>query len=68
MRWLGIMNLLICAVIVAFGGKVERTLEIVNWFMVLFVFGFLLTVCLLIVPAESLVGGYPGFFRDDSRV
>ena len=56
------MNLLICAVIVAFGGKVERTLEIVNWFMVLFVFGFLLTVCLLIVPAETWWAGLLGFF------
>ena len=62
MRWLGIMNLLICAVIVAFGGKVERTLEIVNWFMVLFVFGFLFFVCLLIVPAETWWAGILGFF------
>ena len=62
MRWLGIMNLLICAAIVAFGGKVERTLEIVNWFMVIFVFGFLLFVCLLLVPAETWWAGLLGFF------
>ncbi len=62
MRWLGIINLLVCAAIVAFGGKVERTLEIVNWFMVLFVFGFLLFVCLLIVPAETWWAGVLGFF------
>ena len=62
MRWLGIMNLLICTAIVAFGGKIERTLEIVNWVMVLFVFGFLLSVCVLIVPAETWWAGVLGFF------
>ena len=62
MRWLGIGNLILCAVIVAIGGKVERTLEIVNWFMVLFVFGFLLSVCVLIVPAQIWWAGLLGFF------
>ena len=62
MRWLGIGNLILCAIIVAVGGKVERTLEIVNWFMVLFVFGFLLSVCVLIVPMETWWAGFLGFF------
>ncbi|HVR71120.1 MAG TPA: Nramp family divalent metal transporter [Vicinamibacteria bacterium] len=36
--------------IVTFGGKIERTLEWVNWFMVAFIVLFLLTVNLLFVP------------------
>ena len=62
MRWLGIANLLLCAGIVAVGGRIERTLEIVNWFMILFVFGFLLIVCVLIVPVETWWAGFLGFF------
>ena len=57
----GIMNFLICAGIIAVGGKIERTLEIVNSVMVIFIFGFLLFVCVAYVPAETWWAGIIGF-------
>jgi Mn2+/Fe2+ NRAMP family transporter len=48
--WIGVGMFLLTIVIVAFGGKIERMLEIVNWFMVLFIVSFLLYVDLRYVP------------------
>ena len=58
---LGFMNFLIAVTIIAFGGKVERMLEIVNWVMVIFIFGYLLFVCLFFVRAETWWNGLTGF-------
>jgi hypothetical protein len=58
---LGISCFVMAVVIVGFGGKVERMLEIVNWFMVTFIFSFLLIVCLLFVPPRIWWEGLIGF-------
>jgi len=59
-RFIGIGTFLLTIVIVAFGGKIERMLEIVNTIMVIFIVVFLLTVNLLFVPwrvwGEALLG------------
>lgn len=57
---LGIGTYVLCVLVVAFGGKVERMLEIVNWFMVMFIVVFLLVVDLLFVPAEVWWKGLTG--------
>lgn len=60
--FLGYMTFFVVVVIVIFGGKIERTLEFVNWFMILFIVGFLLIVNIAFVPGkiwwESLVGHF----------
>lgn len=66
MRVLGIMNFAICVGIIAVGGRIERTLEIVNWFMVIYIFGFLLFACVFFVPPETWVAGLRGFVGLDS--
>jgi len=63
MLYLGIGTYVLCVLIVAFGGKVERMLEIVNWFMVIFIVGFLLVVDILFVPADVWWKGLAGHFH-----
>jgi Mn2+/Fe2+ NRAMP family transporter len=60
MLLLGCGSFCLCVLIVAFGGKVERMLEIVNEFMVVFIVGFLLAVDLLFVPGEVWWKGLTG--------
>jgi len=50
MRAIGIGSFLLTILIVAFGGKIERMLEYVNWFMVIFIVLFLLVVNVLFIP------------------
>lgn len=57
---LGSGTFVLCVLIVAFGGRVERMLELVNSFMVLFIVGFLLVVDILFVPAEIWWKGLTG--------
>lgn len=59
---LGVSSFALAVGVVAFGGKVERMLEIVNTFMVTFIFSFLLLVCLFFVPARIWWEGFLGFF------
>jgi len=66
MRLLGIMNFAVCVFIIAVGGKIERTLEFVNWFMVIYIFGFLMTVCVIYVPLETWLAGLRGFLGLDA--
>jgi hypothetical protein len=49
--------------IVAVGGKIERMLEWVNWFMVIFIVVFLLVVDILFVPAEMWWKAVVGHFQ-----
>ena len=58
---LGYLTFFAAILIVAFGGKIERTLEWVNWFMVIFIVGFLLVVDILFVPWRLWWEGLIGF-------
>ncbi len=68
-QWIGIGTFLLCIVIVAFGGKVERMLEWVNWFMVVFILIFLVVVNILFVKPgvwwEAIIGHFA--FTADGR-
>jgi len=46
--WIGCATFLICVVILVFSGKrIERTLEILNWIMIVLILGSLFVLCLL---------------------
>lgn len=60
---MGISNFLLAVVIVAMGGKVERMLEWVNWFMVIFIFGFLVVACVWFVPGKIWGDAFMGHFQ-----
>ena len=62
-RFLGVASFLACVAIVAVGGKIERMLEWVNWFMVGFIILFLLIVDILFVPAGTWLAGATGFLQ-----
>jgi hypothetical protein len=69
MGWIGVGTFVLCVSLIAIGGRIERTLEKVNWFMVLFVVAFLVTVNLLFVPARAwgeAVIGHIGMKGDGS--
>ena len=56
----GYVVFVVCAFLVSIGGRIERTLEIANWIMMVVVLGGLLILDILVVPAstwgEALVG------------
>ncbi len=60
---LGIIPFLITIVTVSVGGRIERVLERVNKFMVLFVVVFLLSVCVWMVPLRMWGAGFVGLFQ-----
>lgn len=58
--WIGAGVILVCVAVLLSGKSIERVLERLSWFMIVFIFGFLLTANLLVVPAavwrETLTG------------
>jgi hypothetical protein len=56
--------LLFCGGVLIVGGKVERTLEYINWFMVAWILIYLLIVVALLVPSSrwiEIIRGYVSF-------
>ncbi len=53
---------LLCVVLVSIGGKVERTLEIVNWVMVAIIIVSLIALDILYAPATTWGDALVGFF------
>lgn len=60
---LGYLTFVLCVVMVLFGRKIERTLEWLNWTMMIVVIGGLFVLDLFLVPANVWVEGLGGFFR-----
>jgi len=61
---IGSSAFLLCAVILLFGRRIERTLEILNWVLVTAILGGLLLLALWFVPGAtwaSAVVGYTGY-------
>lgn len=59
----GYITFLLCVLILAVGDRVERTLEKVSWFLIIWIIGYLLFIGLFLIPAESwgkLLSGYVG--------
>jgi hypothetical protein len=62
-RWLAVGLMASVFVITLFGRKISRTLELVNWGLVLFILFTLVLADLLIVSAAAWGDGFSGFFR-----
>lgn len=58
--WLTTAIFLSCAAVLVFGGKVEQTLEYLNWFMVAWILIYLVVVVALFVPLSSLLSAVRG--------
>jgi hypothetical protein len=62
-RWLAVALMASVFTITIFGRKISRTLELVNWALVLFILGTLVLANLLIVSAAAWGDGFVGLFR-----
>lgn len=60
--WITVALVLISAVVLASGKKVERLLERLSWIMIIFIFGFLLWVNFTFVPLKDWSSTLTGFF------
>jgi hypothetical protein len=64
--WIGCGTFLICVVILVFSGKrIERTLEILNWIMIVLILGTLFLLCLLFAAPGRWLGAVVGLVGFD---
>jgi hypothetical protein len=59
--WIGFGAFMICVGILLIGKRIERTLEILNWIMIVFIFGALFVLCLLFADGERWLAALFGF-------
>jgi hypothetical protein len=62
--WIGASTFLACIVILLFGRRIERTLEILNWILVVFIMGGLALLCFAFAAPEKwgeALAGFIGF-------
>ncbi len=59
--WIGCGTFLICVVILVFSGKrIERTLEILNWIMIVLILGTLFLLCLVFATPNRWLAAFVG--------
>jgi hypothetical protein len=58
---IGVGLFLMCALILTFGRRIERTLEYLNWILVALIIGGLGSLALLFVPASTWAAALAGF-------
>jgi hypothetical protein len=64
--WIGCGTFLICVVILVFSGKrIERTLEILNWIMIVLILGALFLLCVVFATPDRWLGAVVGFVGFD---
>ncbi|HET9910691.1 MAG TPA: Nramp family divalent metal transporter [Anaerolineales bacterium] len=62
--WIGVGTFLVCILILLFGRRIERTLEILNWILVFFILSGLALLCLAFTSPEKwgeALAGFAGF-------
>src|SRR5262245_42747819 len=58
--WIGVGAFLACVAVLSVGKRIERTLELLNWIMVVCIIGGFLLLALILVPAETWLGAAAG--------
>jgi hypothetical protein len=58
---IGVCTFLACAAVLTVGRRIERTLEILNWVLVVCILGGFLALALLFVPARGWLAGLVAF-------
>jgi len=59
---IGISTFLLCVVILLFGRRIERTLEILNWILVVVIISSFLVLALIFVAPSTWMAALAGFF------
>lgn len=60
--WIGVATFAACVVILLSGSHIERTLEILNWILIVFILGGLTLLCLLFASPGRWLEAGAGFF------
>ncbi|HEY6124925.1 MAG TPA: Nramp family divalent metal transporter [Steroidobacteraceae bacterium] len=63
---IGIVTFLACVAVLAFGKRIARTLEILNWVLVACILGSFVVLGLIYVPASTWLAGLAGFAGFDA--
>jgi hypothetical protein len=50
--WIGVATFLLCVTVLLVGRRIERTLELLNWVLVVWILGTFLVLALVFVPAD----------------
>ncbi len=58
--WFGVATFALCVVILLFGRRIERTLEILNWVLVVTIMATFLGLALLFASPETWLAGFAG--------
>jgi hypothetical protein len=59
---IGVGTFLVCVTILLFGRRIERTLEIMNWILVIAIIGSFLVLALIFVAPATWIAAATGFF------
>ena len=58
--WIGVVLFLVCAALLCVGRRIERTLEILNWILVVAILGTLAVLCVAFVPLRIWAAAVAG--------
>ena len=65
--FLGVGTFLGCVMILLFGRRIERTLEILNWILIIFILGGMLLLCLIFFAPGLWLAALAGYFGFDTK-
>ena len=63
--WIGVATFLACAGVLLVGRRIERTLEILNWILVIAIISTFVVLCIVFVAPGTWVAGVAGFIGLD---
>ena len=58
--WIGCASFLLCVLVLLFGRRIERTLELLNWLLVACILGSFLVLAAIFVPGETWLAAVAG--------
>ncbi|HKG21740.1 MAG TPA: Nramp family divalent metal transporter, partial [Blastocatellia bacterium] len=65
--WIGFGAFMLCVGILVVGRRIERTLEILNWILIVFILGTLLVLCLIFASPDRWLAALAGFVGFDIK-
>ena len=63
--WIGVGTFVVCVAILLFGKRIERTLEILNWILVVAILASFLVLALMFVSPDTWIAGITGLIGYD---
>lgn len=63
----GVGTFLACFALLLFGRRIERTLEILNWILIICILGGMLLLCLVFFAPDLWASAFAGYFGFDTR-